>query len=71
MGPKKESTETRERLRQKELKKNPAGFLRDEIDRGMGMGNLSEVAGDMGWKGTGLFILVLFFGYVIYQLVFG
>ncbi|RLQ92789.1 DUF6366 family protein [Planomicrobium sp. Y74] len=71
MGFKKESPETREHLRQEEVKKNPAGSLRDGLDRGMGLGNLTDVAGDMGWKGTGLFILVLFGGYIIYQLFFG
>ena len=71
MEPKKESSERRERLRQEEQKRNPAGSLRDGLDRGMGLGNLSDVAGDMGWKGTGLFILVLFLGYIIYQLFFG
>lgn len=70
MVPKKESPETREHLRQKELKKNPTDSLRDGLDRGIGMGNLGDAAGDMGWKGTGLFILVLFFGYVLYQLFF-
>lgn len=71
MGPKQDSSETRENLRQEELKKNPTGSLRDGLDRGIGMGNLGDVVGDMGWKGTGLFILVLFFGYVIYQFFFG
>ena len=71
MGFKKEPPETRERLGQEELKKNPTGSLRDGLDRGMGMWNLGDATGGMGWKGTGLFILVLFFGYVIYQLVFG
>ncbi|WP_282020750.1 DUF6366 family protein [Planomicrobium okeanokoites] len=70
MDSKETSQEKRERLRQNELKNNPTGSLRDGLDRGMGVGNVSDVAGDMGWKGMGLLILVLFFGYVLYQLFF-
>lgn len=62
--------EKRERLRQNELKKTPTGSLRDGLDRGIGVGNASDVAGDMGWKGMGLLIFVLFLGYVIYQFFF-
>ena len=70
MDSKEKSQEKRERLRQNESKNNPTGSLRDGLDRGMGVGNVGDVAGDMGWKGMGLLILVLFLGYVIYQLFF-
>lgn len=65
-----DSSEERERQRQNEMKNNPTGSLRDGLDRGMGVGNLSDIAGGMGWKGMALLILVLFVGYVIYQLFF-
>ncbi|WP_332646717.1 DUF6366 family protein [Lysinibacillus sp. 54212] len=59
----------REHLRQKELKKNPTGTLNDSINRGES-GSLSDVAGGLGWKGTGIGILVLIIGYVLYKLIF-
>lgn len=65
-----DSNEERERRRQDEMKNNPSGSLRDGIERGTGAGNLSDISGGMGWKGMALFILMLFLGYVIYQLFF-
>jgi hypothetical protein len=61
--------EKRERLRQEELKKNPYGALRDGLDRGEN-GNLTDLVGDLGWKGTGILIIVLIVGYVLYKLLF-
>jgi hypothetical protein len=64
----KESPEDRrERLRQKELKNNPAGSLNDAVNRGSS-GNLTDLAGGMGWKGMGILIVVLIVGYVLYKL---
>lgn len=60
----------RERLRQNELKNNPGGSFRDGMDRASGIGNLTDSAGGMGWKGTGILIIVLFVGYVAYSLFF-
>ncbi|MGE7763232.1 DUF6366 family protein [Peribacillus sp. NPDC097895] len=60
--------EKRERLRQEELKKNPIGALKDGFDRTEN-GNLDLVAG-LGWKGTGILIVVLIVGYVLYKLFF-
>lgn len=59
----------REHLRQEELKKNPTGTLNDSMNRGDG-GNLPDLVGGLGWKGTGIGILVLIVGYVVYKLVF-
>lgn len=59
--------EKRERLRQQELKKNPGGALRDGFSRGE-TGNLTDLTGGMGWKGTGILIVVLIVGYVLYKL---
>ncbi|MCZ8542307.1 DUF6366 family protein [Psychrobacillus psychrodurans] len=61
--------EKRERLKQSELKNNPAGSLHDAFNRGSS-GNLTDLTGGMGWKGTGLLIVVLVVGYVIYKLFF-
>lgn len=61
--------EKRERLRQEELKNNPSGTLNDGVNRAEN-GNLVDLAGSLGWKGTGILILVLFIGYVIYKLLF-
>lgn len=70
MDAKKIANENRERLRQNEMKNNPGGSLRDGFDNGAGNGNVTDIAGDMGWKGMGLLIVILIIGYVIYQLFF-
>lgn len=59
--------ELRERLRQQELKNNPSGAFSDGINRA-GQGNFADLVGGLGWKGTGVIILILVIGYVIYQL---
>lgn len=59
--------EKRERLRQEELKKNPIGTLKDGFN---GNGNLADLVGSLGWKGTGILIVVLIVGYFIYKLFF-
>lgn len=69
MNQKETPGEQRERLRQKELHKNPAGSLNDAYNRGE-TGNLTDLTGDMGWKGTALLVIVLIVGYVLYQLFF-
>jgi len=61
--------EKRERLRQQELKNNPGGSLRDGFNRGEN-GNLTDLTGGMGWKGTILLIVFLIVGYVLYKLFF-
>ena len=60
--------EKRERLRQEELKRNPGGALRDGFSRGEN-GDLTDLVGDLGWKGTALLIIVLIVGYVLYKLL--
>ena len=57
----------RERLRQEELKKNQTGTLKDGFNRAEN-GNLADLVGGLGWKGTGLLIVVLIVGYVLYKL---
>lgn len=63
------SEEKRERLRQEELKKNPYGAFRDGLNRGEN-GNITDLVGDLGWKGTGILIIVLIVGYVLYKLLY-
>ena len=53
--------ERRERLRQKELK-HPASSIHGS--------NLSDLVGGLGWKGTGIMILVLILAVVIYSVFF-
>lgn len=56
--------EKRERLRHQELKNNPGGALND------GFNHANNGTGDMGWKGTGVLIILLIVGYCAYQLFF-
>ncbi len=50
--------EKRERLRQEELKRNPAGSVHG--------GGLQDLVGGLGWKGTGILILLLLIASVLY-----
>jgi hypothetical protein len=54
----------RERLRQQELKGNPTGNLNDAFNRA-NTGSLVDLVGSLGWKGTGILILVLIIGVII------
>ncbi|MGG0187256.1 DUF6366 family protein [Bacillus rhizoplanae] len=69
MGSKETPKEKRERLRQNELKNNPTGSLNEGLKREEN-GNLVDLSGDMSWKGTGLLILVLVLGFIIYNFIF-
>ena len=59
----------RERLRRKELENNPTGALNEGFKRAYN-GNLEDLTGGMGWKGTLGTIVVLVVGYVVYRLFF-
>ena len=61
--------EKRERLRQSEIKNNPTGSLNDSLNIGSN-GNLSDLTGGMGWKGTGILIVIIIVGFVLYKLIF-
>ncbi|MED4404113.1 DUF6366 family protein [Metabacillus fastidiosus] len=61
--------EERERLRQKELKNNPLSSLNEGLNRAEN-GNLTDLSGGMGWKGTGILILVLVVGFILYSYFF-
>ncbi|NMH74158.1 hypothetical protein HF078_13790 [Bacillus sp. RO2] len=48
----------REKFRQKEWKKNPGGVLNDGFARSM-VGSLVDLVGSVGWKMTGIFIILV------------
>lgn len=61
--------ERRERLRQEELKGNPTGNLNDSSHRAK-HGSLVDLVGGMGWKSTGMLIILIVVGFVIFSLFF-
>lgn len=56
------SEDRRERLRQEDLKRSPSGSVHG--------GGLPDLVGSLGWKGTGIFILLIIVGFVIYSVFF-
>ena len=69
MGESKETPERRrERLRQEEVKRNPTGNMNDTFNRA-GTGNLADLVGNLGWKGSGILILVLIIGFIIASII--
>lgn len=63
MSKEKESPETkRERIRQEELKKSASGSMNG--------GSLPDLVGNLGWKSTGLIIILLIIGFIVYSLFF-
>ncbi|WP_242308679.1 DUF6366 family protein [Bacillus cereus group sp. BfR-BA-01331] len=69
MSSKESPEEKRERMRQGELKNNPTGSLNDGLNRAE-LGSPADMTGGMNWKGTGILILVLVLGYIIYSYFF-
>ncbi|WP_227939346.1 DUF6366 family protein [Alkalihalobacillus deserti] len=66
----KESPERRrERMRQEELKRNPGGNMRDASNRAQ-YGGLMDLVIGLGWKGTGILILVIIVGSIITSFFF-
>ncbi|MBB6448031.1 hypothetical protein HNR53_004757 [Bacillus benzoevorans] len=59
----------RERLRQEELKRNPTGSMNDALYRA-NSGGLADLVGSLGWKGTGILILVIIIGVIIASILF-
>ncbi|MEC0247088.1 DUF6366 family protein [Paenibacillus chitinolyticus] len=65
MSKEKETPERRrERLRHEELKRNPTGNMSDAFNRAE-TGNLADLTGGLGWKSTGILILVIIIGVVV------
>ncbi|MBE7103477.1 hypothetical protein FT637_10550 [Bacillus cereus] len=69
MSSKESPEEKRERMRQSELKNNPTSSLDDGLNRAES-GSPVDMTGGMNWKGTGILILVLVLGYIIYTYFF-
>jgi hypothetical protein len=69
MSRKESPEEKRERLRQNELENNSLGSLNEGLKRSQN-GNLTDFSGGMGWKGTGIVILILIAGLFIYGYFF-
>lgn len=63
-GNKETPEQKRERLRQEELKRNPTGSMNDAFSR-LNSGGLADLVGSLGWKGTGILILVIIIGVII------
>ncbi|MBT2688384.1 hypothetical protein J7I93_09335 [Bacillus sp. ISL-47] len=70
MSENKETPERRrERLRQEELKRNPTGNMNDAFNKD-NSGFLVDLVGSLGWKGTGILILVIIIGLIITSFFF-
>lgn len=61
--------ERRERLRQEELNNNPMVNLKESLDRAEN-GSLSDLTQSLGWKGTGILILILIIGLIVTAVFF-
>lgn len=59
--------ETRERILQQELRNNPLGTFSDGVNRAS-HGSFTDMVGGLGWKGTGILVLLLILGYFGYKL---
>jgi hypothetical protein len=59
----------RERLRQKELKRNPTGSMNDAFNRASS-GSLADLVGSLGKKGTGILTLVIIIGIIFASIIF-
>ncbi|MCM3194646.1 hypothetical protein EV581_10232 [Bacillus sp. BK006] len=58
----------RERIKQEEIKRNPAGNVNDAFNRSEA-GNLSGLAGSLSWKGLGILIItVIIIGFTVASL---
>ncbi|WP_096202946.1 DUF6366 family protein [Bacillus sp. FJAT-45350] len=70
MSEERESPERRrERMRQEELRRNPTGNMSDAFNRA-NSGGLVDLVNSLGWKGTGILILVLIIGFIIASFFF-
>lgn len=56
--PKETPERRRERLRQEELRRNPSVGVNDAFNRASS-GGLADLVGSLGWKGTGILILLV------------
>lgn len=70
MNENKEEEERRERLKEEELKRNPTGNMNDSFHR-VESGGLVDLVTGLGWKGTGILILVIIVGFIAASFFFG
>jgi hypothetical protein len=61
--------DSRERLRQEEIKRNSSSNIGDGFNRSQS-GSLVDLVGSIGWKGTGILLVIIILGYIIYSLLF-
>ncbi|MED4018795.1 DUF6366 family protein [Sutcliffiella cohnii] len=55
----------RERIRQEELQRNPTGNMNDTFNKAS-YGGLADLVGSLGWKGTGILIVIfIIIGFII------
>ncbi|MFC7063781.1 DUF6366 family protein [Halobacillus seohaensis] len=54
--------ERRERLRQEELRKNPAGSVHG--------GGLADLVGSLGWKGSGFLVIAIIIVFIVAHFLF-
>lgn len=59
----------RERLRQEDIKRNLSSNIGDGVNRSQS-GNLFDLVGSFGWKGTGVLIVIILIGYIVLSLLF-
>ncbi|PWU67617.1 MULTISPECIES: DUF6366 family protein [Gracilibacillus] len=59
----------RERLRQSELKNNPTTNVSDGFSRAQN-GSLVDLVGSLGWKGTGILLIIMVVGFIIFLVFF-
>ncbi|WP_077309969.1 DUF6366 family protein [Terribacillus halophilus] len=70
MSNEKESPEERrERLRQEERKNNPGGNFHDGLNRSE-HSNLADLVGGLGWKGTGIILLIIIIALAVLWIFF-
>ncbi|MEH7483119.1 DUF6366 family protein [Neobacillus drentensis] len=69
MSDKETPEQQRERLRKDELKKNPTGNVNDAFNRANNC-SLVDLVGFLGWKGTGILILIIILGFIINSVFF-
>jgi hypothetical protein len=69
MSDKETPEQQRERVRHQEIRNKPTGNLNDAFNRA-NHGNLVDLVGSLGWKGTGILILVIVLAFIIYSFFF-
>ncbi|MEW9676397.1 DUF6366 family protein [Lentibacillus sp. L22] len=69
MSDKETPEQKRERLKQEESQRNPTGNVNEAFNRSNN-GSLVDLIGSLGWKGTGILLLVIILGFIIYSVLY-